>query len=123
MHAIGEGDAQGGAGRASHRAFRLSFCFSTGRCFYAPDRKTSGKKQDKMPLPAKSFPERGGNSGDIRTISLRDAEKKNVRCGKRHALVRKTNVNIADFWLKSANECKIMHRKPSCLVLEEKRSS
>ena len=47
------------------------------------------------------LPERGLESGDMRTTSPRFAEKKSVYCGKRRALLRKANGVFAGILVKT----------------------
>ena len=59
--------------------------------------KLSGRSAPSSRFSDGIFPERGVKSGDIRTKSPRNAEKRSVYCGKRCALLRRTNGDFTAF--------------------------
>ena len=62
--------------------------------------KHAGKSAPISRLLDVFFPERGMKSGEMRTTALRLAEKKSVYCGKRCALLRRTNGDFTAFLAK-----------------------
>ena len=98
------------------------FAFSQGGDGSLQIGKQRGKSRLKSRFSDKIFPERGGKTGDMRTILPRSAEKKSVHCGKRRALVRTKDSILACFRLKSVNKYKWLYRKTSYLGRKEKRA-
>ena len=75
--------------RVSHHPFLLSFCFSAGRAFPAPNRKTTGEKHAKTPPSGRKFP-------GMRSRIRRSADKRATRCGEKKCFLRSAARALAE---------------------------